>query len=157
MAKERKKKGEGGYDPNLEIAPMLDVTFLLLIFFICSIKFKTLEGRLDAYLPKDMGSTRTDSQALENIEVRLIEKDGETTVYVNRKPVEKITNFDPKVEVKLPTLSETIGKLHSALPDQPCVIDPQQGVPHGHVVAVLNTIMTHKLEKVTFTMPAPKR
>lgn len=42
-------------DCELEMTPMIDVTFLLLIFFICTIKFKTLEGKLSAFLPKDVG------------------------------------------------------------------------------------------------------
>lgn len=43
-------------EPKLSMMPMIDVTFLLLIFFMCTIKFKTLEGKLQAYLPKDEGS-----------------------------------------------------------------------------------------------------
>ncbi len=34
---------------------MIDVTFLLLIFFMCTLNFRTLEGHLSAYLPKDAG------------------------------------------------------------------------------------------------------
>ncbi|MEL6716433.1 MAG: biopolymer transporter ExbD, partial [Planctomycetota bacterium] len=37
---------------ELEMTPMIDVTFLLLIFFMCTLKFKVLEGKLGAYLPK---------------------------------------------------------------------------------------------------------
>ena len=40
---------------KMEMTPMIDVTFLLLIFFLCTIKFKLLEGKLAAYLPKDVG------------------------------------------------------------------------------------------------------
>ena len=40
---------------ELQMTPMIDVVFLLLIFFLCTIKFKTLEGKLAAYLPKDVG------------------------------------------------------------------------------------------------------
>ncbi len=154
----KRKKETKTEDPKLEIAPMLDVTFLLLIFFICTIKFKTLEGRLDAYLPKDMGSQRTSSETLENIEVRLRPKDGITTVYVGRTPVERITNQDPKVDISrdLNALASRIRDLHRKLPDQPCVLDPDPNVPHGHVVAVLNTIMAENLEKITFTMPSKK-
>ena len=42
-------------DAKLEMTPMIDVTFLLLIFFLATLRFKTLEGRLDAYLPPDVG------------------------------------------------------------------------------------------------------
>ncbi len=159
MAKKRKSGGDmsSGGDPKLEVTSMLDVTFLLLIFFLCIIKFKTLEGRLDAFLPKDMGSQRTSSETLENIEVRLKPKDGVTVVYVGRKAVERITNVNKDTEVVLDNLYDIVGRLHRQLPDQPCVIDPDSGVPNGHVVAVLNTIMRHRLEKVTFTMPPPKK
>jgi len=40
---------------EMDMTPMIDVTFLLLIFFMCTIKFKTLEGKLAAYLPKGEG------------------------------------------------------------------------------------------------------
>ena len=31
---------------EMQMTPMIDVTFLLLIFFLCSIKFKLLDGKL---------------------------------------------------------------------------------------------------------------
>lgn len=40
---------------KLELTPMIDVTFLILIFFMCTLKFKTLEGKLVSYLPTDKG------------------------------------------------------------------------------------------------------
>lgn len=40
---------------DLSMTPMIDVTFLLLIFFMCACKFKTFEGKLAAYLPRDRG------------------------------------------------------------------------------------------------------
>lgn len=159
MAKKRKKPSKTE-DPKLEIAPMLDVTFLLLIFFICTIKFKTLEGRLDAYLPKDMGSQRTSSETLENIEVRLRPKDNVTNVYVGRTLVERITSQDKEEDISrsLTKLQAEIRRVNRALQEEsPCIIDPDPQTPHGHVVAVLNTIMAEELEKVTFTMPAKKK
>ncbi len=38
----------------LELTPMIDVSFLILIFFMC-LPFKTLEGKLLAFLPTDKG------------------------------------------------------------------------------------------------------
>lgn len=40
---------------RMEVTPMIDVTFLLLVFFMCTLKFRVLEGTLDAHLPKDVG------------------------------------------------------------------------------------------------------
>ena len=41
------------YKPDM--TPMIDVVFLMIIFFIC-IDFKVLESKLPAFLPKDKGS-----------------------------------------------------------------------------------------------------
>jgi len=44
-------------DPKLDdvMMPMIDVVFLLLIFFMVCSKFKTLDAKLVTHLPKDMG------------------------------------------------------------------------------------------------------
>ena len=54
MASENKEMLEE-ISSDLEMTPMIDVTFLLLIFFLCATKFKTFENKLDTYLPKDTG------------------------------------------------------------------------------------------------------
>lgn len=57
---------------KMEMTPMIDVTFLLLIFFLCSIKFKVLEGKLQTYLPKDVGvNTTPQQQMLEKVDIRI--------------------------------------------------------------------------------------
>jgi len=58
-------------DCEMEMTPMIDVTFLLLIFFMCTIKFKTLEGKLSAYLPKDVGVNTSPAEPKEKIEVEI--------------------------------------------------------------------------------------
>jgi biopolymer transport protein ExbD len=58
VVKKPKKKTENPLEKDkaeLSMTPMIDVTFLLLIFFMCACKFKTFEGKLAAYLPKDKG------------------------------------------------------------------------------------------------------
>ena len=56
-------------ESKLEMTPMIDVTFLLLIFFMCTIKFKTLEGKLEAFLPKDVGVNSSDAPPKEKIDI----------------------------------------------------------------------------------------
>ncbi len=48
--------GRGSVSFNM--TPMIDVVFLLIIFFLC-IDFKTLEAKLPAFLPKDRGGHTT--------------------------------------------------------------------------------------------------
>jgi len=51
--KRRKKENVFLKDKSdLSMTPMIDVTFLLLIFFMVACKFKTFEARLDAYMPR---------------------------------------------------------------------------------------------------------
>jgi biopolymer transport protein ExbD len=52
-------------ETRLEMTPMIDVTFLLLIFFLCTIRFRSLEGKLAAYLPKGDGVTVNPSDEVE--------------------------------------------------------------------------------------------
>jgi len=62
---------------EMEMTPMIDVTFLLLIFFMCTLKFKTLEGKLSAFLPKDVGVNQMDAEPIEKVEILMrVVKDG---------------------------------------------------------------------------------
>jgi biopolymer transport protein ExbD len=56
-------------DIEMSMTPMIDVTFLVLIFFMCTLRFKTLEGQLTAYLPKDVGPNHAPSDLLEPLDV----------------------------------------------------------------------------------------
>jgi biopolymer transport protein ExbD len=53
-----------------DMTPMIDVVFLMIIFFIC-IDFKVLESKLPAYLPKDKGSMSTVVEPQEQLSVRI--------------------------------------------------------------------------------------
>jgi len=53
-ARRRARRGPGSR-MVLNLAPMIDVTFLLLIFFLVTTTFKPAEGILTSRLPKDAG------------------------------------------------------------------------------------------------------
>ena len=59
-------------DHKLEPTALIDVTFLLLVFFLCTIRFKTLEGKLLGYLPKGAGPDVTVDQVVPPVEVRIM-------------------------------------------------------------------------------------
>jgi len=59
-----------------DMTPMIDVVFLMIIFFIC-IDFKVLESKLAAYLPKDKGSQSTVVEPQEQLSVKVyVESEG---------------------------------------------------------------------------------
>ena len=45
----------GSEELDINMTPMIDIVFQLLIFFLLSAKFISLEGQLSSYLPKDRG------------------------------------------------------------------------------------------------------
>jgi biopolymer transport protein ExbD len=59
-----------------DMTPMIDVVFLMIIFFIC-IDFKVLESKLAAFLPKDKGSQSTKEEPQEQLSVRVfVDREG---------------------------------------------------------------------------------
>lgn len=60
-------------DEKADLTSMIDVTFLLLVFFLCTMKFRTFEGRHDAALPKHFGTGTEYAEPVESatIEVRV--------------------------------------------------------------------------------------
>ena len=48
--------GEQGENPvAINVVPMVDVISCLCVFFMCSFKFKQLEGKFDSWLPRGRG------------------------------------------------------------------------------------------------------
>ena len=54
MAKKRPMPDEVATE-QLNMTPMIDVVFQLLIFFMLTMQFKEIEGKLLSQLPKDKG------------------------------------------------------------------------------------------------------
>ena len=52
--------GGGNQDENpvaINVVAMVDIIFCLCLFFMCSLKFKPLDGKFDSWLPKHVGVT----------------------------------------------------------------------------------------------------
>jgi biopolymer transport protein ExbD len=57
-------------EAKMDMTPMIDVVFLMIIFFIC-IEFKVLESKLDAFLPTDKGSQNTVVEPEEQLAIKI--------------------------------------------------------------------------------------
>jgi len=64
-------KHGAGEEMKMDMTPMIDVVFLLIIFFLC-IDFKILEAKLPAYLPKDKGSQTFEVEPVEQLSVVIV-------------------------------------------------------------------------------------
>ena len=156
---------------EMEMTPMIDVTFLLLIFFMCTLKFKTLEGKLAAYLPKDVGVNQSDAEPKEKVEItmRVLQegnkmipvREGKPTVMWNAADhAGKRFVFDdtrvieysigPRKTRSLDELQDRLKQLISADEERPATIDARPGIVYEDVVEVLDRAMNAKFKEVTF-------
>src|SRR6187549_957944 len=68
--------GGGGEDNpvSINVTAMVDVIFCLCLFFMCSFKFKQLEGKVDTWLPKDRGVNQGTPEKVVLEEIRVLMK-----------------------------------------------------------------------------------
>src|SRR5262245_57461108 len=65
----------------INVVAMVDVIFCLTLFYMCSFKFKQLEGKFDAWLPLDKGPGVVVGPIMQEIRVALFWNDAtQTTV-----------------------------------------------------------------------------
>jgi biopolymer transport protein ExbD len=54
---------------NINLTPMIDIIFQLVIFFMCAMHFKSMDGKLSTYLPKDKSISH--NQPIQELEVTI--------------------------------------------------------------------------------------
>ncbi|MCY3002363.1 MAG: biopolymer transporter ExbD [Planctomycetota bacterium] len=147
-----------------DMTPMIDVVFQLLIFFMLTIKFKLLEGKLSAYLPKDVGVN--DSQAIpkDKIEIKLkVEREGTKLMPDDSgKPwggegaykygPDRVIKYavGPKASNDLRDIITRVKDLHKSNPDQSVTIDPLPGTVYGDVVVVVDEVLGVGFSDISF-------
>ena len=160
--------GMGSRIPSEEIkgdmTPMIDVVFQLLIFFMLTIKFKLLEGKLSAYLPKDVGVNPTQAVPKEKIEIKLkVEREGTKLMPDDSgKPwggegaykygPDRVIKYSvgPKASNDLKDIIARVKDLHKVDPDQSVTIDPLPGTVYGDVVAVVDDVLGVGFSDISF-------
>jgi len=128
---------------------MIDVTFLLLIFFICTAKFKALEQRLDANLPKDEGQNALQKKVekVEEIRVKIALRDKDrpmsgVNMVVNRVPVSGLND-----------LARKLAELRETMAGIPVIIDGRQNVPFHWILGAVDACARARITDVKFQAP----
>jgi len=155
---------------KLEMTPMIDVTFLLLIFFMCTIKFKTLEGKLEAHLPQNAGPGPTAQPEPESLEVRVevvapgrkIDADAHKAGRIEAwDGVSEFMLLDHVVRYRLgretyadsiagrAALTDRIRAARAVQPDRRLVLTPLWGTTQGDVVELLDEFAVAGLTEVS--------
>ena len=141
---------------KMDMTPMIDVTFQLLIFFIITMKFKTLEKKLNSYLPTDFGTNKSPQIVDELfITVKVAQKtaqqdprpirERDAFYYVETEEIKGTSeeaifaSIFRKIDTFRKTNKEAKGKIHA-----------MKGVPHYRVVTVLDMFHRAGFETITF-------
>src|SRR5262245_56209261 len=128
--------GGGGEASNdnplpLNVVPLIDVIFCLLLFFMCSFHFKTLEGKMEAWLPTDKGegAPQPNKAALSEIRITL---DWDATT---SRTVRKFVRTEYAVDQALAELMKREFDRHVAAnePNTPVIIQAAPQVPWAEV------------------------
>jgi biopolymer transport protein ExbD len=149
----RGKTGSEGSaeDIKLQITPMIDVTFLLLIFFML-LPFRSLERKVAAFLPKDRGLAKT--------KIKLEEKP-KITVELKRKKTEKITRvklLDQEIgsgDSGFNILDQRIKQIAGSNKELPGEINAWAWVPHADVIRAIDSFMKAQVTDLTFVGAPP--
>lgn len=148
MAHKKKKRREvESVHIGFQIAPMIDVVFVIMLFFMVMAGQQVVENELNLKLP---GSIPNDSEplAIEETQIRVVES-GE--VLLNDDPV-----GDPG-DTALRNLAATMIRLaeSSKISNSKVVVTimADEFAPYQRVVDVLNALAVARIENVTFEVP----
>jgi biopolymer transport protein ExbD len=165
----QKLKDEVSKEAKTDMTPMIDVVFLLIIFFLC-IDFKVLEAKLAAYLPKDKGSLDTPVEPQEQLRIKItLDKPGEkvprpgssnafmlkghrVTYMVGPQKVETLEEMKKKLEeiYKDPNrkVPDPVNKGQMKVMD--VVVEPGTGAVYGDVAPCVDTIAAVGFKEINF-------
>ncbi|MCO6455266.1 MAG: biopolymer transporter ExbD [Pirellulaceae bacterium] len=130
---------------DVTMTPMIDVIFLLLVFFVWTASFQIVEEVLPSSLSAAAGSQADPRQPpppeedFDAVLVRIAWDEGRVAWQVNDAPLASLTEVRQRLDA--------IARLK---PDAPVILDPDQTVPLGDVIDVYDHARRAGFQKVQF-------
>ena len=128
---------------DLAMTPMIDVVFLLMIFFVCTASFQLSEELLPTSLAVAGGTSAPSpieiEPELERILVRGTHVDGKTHWVVNERPCDSL------LEVR--QVLRAVAEIDRSLP---VILDVAGDVPLGNMIDVYDLCRLEGFEKIQF-------
>ncbi|HLD36386.1 MAG TPA: biopolymer transporter ExbD [Planctomycetota bacterium] len=151
------KVEEASMESNM--TPMIDVIFQLIIFFMCSIHFKSLEGKLYSYLPRDKGmsSTTVTDPILEEVRIKLAYSEDAPLLTRIKVGDREFKDWDALLS-HMRSISESLVTPSGDV--IPVKIDSDEMIPTQSVVNALNICKKAGVQKTEFaakTSAPPKK
>lgn len=150
MSKHRKKKTSSEVNLGFQIAPMIDVVFVIMLFFMAMVGAMKLENAHNTKLPGTVETT-TETSLPDEIAIR-IEDDGQ--IYLNEDPLDT-----PEAKL-LPELANNLIqlKVSSDASKSPVLVTiyANEQAKYERVIDVLDALTRARIENVTFQAGAPE-
>ena len=129
--------------PELNLTPLIDVVFLLLIFFMVSTTFDK-ESRIKVELPE----ATTKDEKSDDTKILDIVVDARGRYYVNQKEV---------VNTEIKTLKRAIEKMAEDRRDLPVIITADAKATHQAVIKVMDAASQLGFVNMTFAAKQPTK
>jgi biopolymer transport protein ExbD len=131
---------------ELNMTPMIDCVFQLLLFFMVSMKFKEMDQKLDADLPK-AGKTLPDEKTVVPSEIWVMIKNGGTPDAPKPKVI-----IDQRVMRDWDDALGTLRRLSRApgARQDPVIVAPDDDAQHGWVMKILDYLNQLQFRSINF-------
>jgi len=135
------RTGDKNINFAIRMTPLIDVIFLLMIFFIMTIRFVEPEGLLENRLPEKAGQGITDQKKdweIVRIKIKLVQDGNQFKIYLQERVLYSYNDLLSYLEL---------------LPDKILiVIEPGSTVPYKYVIGIYNTCIKAKKSNIVFTI-----
>ena len=128
-------------DVGYQIAPMIDLILVLMVFFMIVVASQQKENELGITLP---GKGLSSTQAKESVPIKIgIEADQS----INFNDASIASPTEKELDALIAKLQEQVQLFDDKIP---VIIAPQPDTPHGRVMDVLNACSAAKIKNVSF-------
>ncbi len=127
--------------PNFTVrmTPLIDVVFLLMIFFIMTLNFLEPEGILENRFPETARQTASDRQKdWETVRIQVSMGNNLPMIYLQERQINGINDL--------------LKNLNLLPRDIMIVIDPDSKVAYKHVISIYNTCLKSKKTNIAFSI-----
>ncbi len=143
-------------DAKLNMTPMIDVVFLLLIFFLVGTKFRTPEGELEAYLPEEGAPRQLHQRTVDVEEIRItlrVSRAGKNNPDAPPSIVLGESGSGQGTQGSINWLENELRRLSAdqrVRDDVPVIIEAEPHLAYRWVVHTLNICRKARFKKVNF-------
>jgi len=123
-----------GETTETKMTPLIDVVFQLIIFLMCTLHFRSLDAKLETYLPaeKEMKSPLKGKTAVEIRQVRI------ALINNDSKPMAPAIKLDDISLAGYDELTRTLEDIQNTTKEVSVIIEPQGKIPTQCVIDAID-------------------